>query len=168
MKRSLKIVVAIIAFIAFTPNQTKAQQMAVGGGVFYASSVNSIGISLNGEYQFTDEWSAAPSFTYFLKKDDYWTRMTLDLDANYKFKEIEGVGGLYGIGGIAFTFDSFKWSDSTWGGYDANTTSTTLGLNLGIGLNVPLAEKMTIAPELRYTIMSGGYLRIGAKFMYSL
>ena len=166
MKRTLKIVFAIIIFIAFTPDQVKAQQMKVGGGLVYASSVNSIGISLNGEYQFTDEWSASPAFTYFLKKDDYWTRMTLDLDANYKFKEIEGVGGLYGIGGLAFTFDSFSWGDSTLDGY--NNTSTSLGLNLGIGLNFALAEKMTIAPELRYTIMSGGYLRIGAKFMYSL
>ena len=164
MKRTLKIAFAIIAFIVLAPNQTKAQQMAAGGGLVYASSVNSIGISLNGEYQFTDEWSAAPSFTYFLKKNDYWTRITLDLDANYKFKEIEDIGVLYGIGGIAFTFDSFKWSDSTLDGY----SDTSLGLNLGIGLNVVIADKMTIAPELKYTIMSGGYLRIGAKFMYSL
>ncbi len=164
MKRTLKIAFAIIIFIAFTPNQAKAQQMAAGGGLVYASSVSSIGISLNGEYQFTDEWSAAPSFTYFFKKDDYWTRMTLDLDANYSFKEIENVGELYGIGGIAFTFDNFDWSTSTSDGY----TDTSLGLNLGIGLNIAIADKMTIAPELKYTIMSGGYLRIGAKFMYSL
>jgi len=99
-----------------------------------------------------------------LKKDDFWTRMVLDLDANYKFKEIEGVGGLYGIGGLAFTFDSYKWSNSSLDGY----SDTSLGLNLGIGLNFKLAEKMSIAPEIRYTIMSGGYLRLGAKFMYSL
>lgn len=93
--------------------------------------------------------------------------MTLDLDANYLFKEIEGVGGLYGIGGLAITFDSYNFGDSFYSS-DYNYTDTNIGLNLGVGFNYALAEKMTIAPELRYTIMSGGFLRIGAKFMYSL
>ena len=172
MKNLFKISLVIIAVMAFSTNKANAQQMSVGGGLVYASSVNSLGISLNGNYQFTEQWSAAPAFTYFLKKDDYWTRMTLDLDANYLFKEIDGVGGLYGIGGLALTFDKFNFGSAAgYPGYDDgdfSSTNTSLGLNLGIGFNYALAEKMTIAPELRYTIMNGGYLRIGAKFMYSL
>ncbi len=167
MKNLFKISLVIIAVMAFSTNKANAQQMAVGGGLVYASSINSLGISLNGSYQFTDQWSAAPAFTYFLKKDDYWTRMALDLDANYLFKEVEGMGGLYGIGGLALVFDSFNLDNSIYGS-DYNYTDTSVGLNLGIGFNYALAEKMTIAPELRYTIMNGGFLRIGAKFMYSL
>ncbi len=142
MKNLLKvfIVLAIVSTFSFT--EAKAQ-ISAGGGLHYGTNINNIGISINGKYAFTEEWSAAPAFTYFIPKDGF-TWMVLDLDANYKFMEFDGVGGLYGIGGLGMTFAHYKIDADLgiYGDYSASGTSTAVGLNLGAGLEIPLNEKM--------------------------
>lgn len=165
--------------------QTQAQ-ISVGGGIWYGSDINSIGISANGKYAFNEKLSAAPSFTYFLEKD-YVKWSALDFDANYNFAEIENFGTLYGIAGVGLTFwkvdfgDTFDMGDyGDMGDYDMGdydmgdygisleSSGSDIGVNLGIGLNIAASEKLAIAPELKYTITNGGYFRIGAKILFGL
>ena len=180
MKNLLKTFIILAVVFSFSVNESKAQ-MSAGGGVWYGTNINTVGFSVNGKYQFDESWSADPAFTYFLKKDGL-TWMSLDLDANYIITEIDNVGSLYGIGGLNVTFFNFK-IDYNFEEYTIQTKSATVydpygsingtsisgsnfGVNLGIGLKIPVGESMAVAPEIRYTIIDGGYLRIGAKFMF--
>jgi len=169
MKKFLTVIIVLVVVFSFS--EVKAQ-ISVGGGLWYGTDINNVGFSINGKYEFNEDWSAAPSFTYFLKKDNVnWS--ALDLDANYQITDIGNIGGLYGIGGLSMTFWGFKFDDSGLGDYagiysDFDTNFTEVGLNLGLGLNVVTSEKLAIAPEIRYTLGGVNYLRIGVKVMFGL
>jgi len=49
---------------------------------------------------------------------------------------------------------------------EVSESGTETGLNLGVGANYKLSDKLNLAPEIRYTIMNGSYLRIGASVQY--
>ncbi len=170
MKNLFKVLVVLT--LIFSVSGVKAQ-MSAGPGLVFGTDINNIGFSANGKYEFNEKWSAAPSFTYFLKKD-YVNWSALDLDANYQITEIENVGGLYAIGGLNLTFWKVKYDyDYDLGEYgdfsgSINGNGSDAGVNLGLGLNVPAGEKMAIAPEIRYTLGGANYLRIGVKVMFSL
>lgn len=166
MKNLFKAAIILAVILSVSVTESKAQ-MSAGGGLWYGTSINNIGISIDGKYDFTEQWAAAPAFTYFLKKDGL-TWMILDLDANYTITEFDGVGALYGIGGLGMTFAHYNISADfgALGDFSTSGTSTTVGLNLGVGLEVPLGDNMGIAPEMKLTINSGTFFRIGAKFMF--
>jgi len=162
-----KLLIAIIAVLVFgTIEQTKAQ-FSVGPGLGYATDIGSLGISANVGYHINDEWAASGAFTYFLEQD-YVKWSALDFNANYTFTELENVGALYGIGGLNITMVKvdIPGLSEFWG--TSSTTESNVGLNIGAGLNVDLSEKMVLAPELTYTVSSGGYLRAGVKLMFNL
>lgn len=164
--------VLTIAVLFFTGYNAKAQ-ISVGPGVVFGTDINNVGFSANGKYEFNEKWSAAATFTYFLKKD-YVNWSALDLDANYQITDIENIGGLYAIGGLNLTFWKVKYDyDFDFGEYgtysdSGSATGSDAGINLGIGLSVPLGEKLAIAPEIRYTLGGANYLRAGVKVMFGL
>ena len=166
MKNLFKTIVAAIFLL--TAAEASAQ-MSAGAGIVYGTNINTIGFNVNGKYEFNEKWSAAPAFTYFLKKDLVnWS--ALDLDANYQLTELENIGGLYAIGGLNMTFYKIKY-DFDFGEYGSDSGSITgsdAGVNLGLGLNVPAGEKLVIAPEIKYTLGGANYLRIGVKVMFGL
>ena len=65
MKKLLTVVICLVVVFSFS--ETKAQ-ISAGAGIVYGTNINSIGINANGKYEFNEKWSAAPAFTYFLKK----------------------------------------------------------------------------------------------------
>ncbi len=166
MKNLVKIFTVVMLFFALTE---ASAQISVGGGIVYGTDINNIGISANGKYVINETWSAAPSFTYFLKKN-YVNWSSLDLDANYNFKEIENLGKLYAIGGLNMTFFKIKYEMDlgAYGDLSDSLTGSDAGLNLGIGLEKEISETMAISPELRYTIGGANYLRIGVKIMFGI
>ncbi len=158
MKNLLKAIVVVLVLFSFS--EAKAQ-ISVGAGAVFGTEINNLGISVHGKYQFTDEWSAAPSFTYFLKKDNLsWS--SLDLDANYQISD----AGLYLIGGLNMTFFSIDTEGTFFDGVDLNGTDT--GFNVGAGMNFEIGDGLTFAPEARYTLGGGNFLRIGLKIMIEI
>ncbi len=171
MKTLLRTLLIVSLFFVAAKSQA---QISVGGGLWYGSDINSIGISANGKYAIDENWSAAAGFTYFLEKD-YVKWSALDLDANYNITELENVGTLYGIGGLSITFWNIDYDGGTidmgeYGSFDMDVSASgsDVGVNIGVGLNIEASEKFAIAPEIKYTISDGGYLRIGAKIMFGL
>jgi len=174
MKSLFKTCIAIVLFCTITE---ASAQMSVGAGMVYGTEINNIGFSLNGKYEFNELWAAAPSFTYFLKKD-YMTFSSLDFNANYQITDIDNLGGLYGIGGLGLTFWGFDFGGDTsgdefgeYGDFMAeslNVNTSDFGVNLGLGLNIATSEKMAISPEIMYTFGGGNYLRFGVKVMFGL
>ncbi len=167
MKNLLKVLVAIAIVSLFSFNEANAQ-ISIGGGVAYATGISNIGISVNGEYAINDDWDAAAGFTYFLKKG-YLNWSALDLDAHYNFTEAS-FGKVYGIAGLNVLFASYKIPTvdlGAFGSYGGNYSSSSVGLNLGIGTKIAMSDKLAIAPEVKYAIGSG-YLQIGAKILFGL
>ncbi|MBN2820747.1 MAG: outer membrane beta-barrel protein [Bacteroidales bacterium] len=170
MKNLLKSLLAIALFFIISE---AGAQISVGPGVVFGTDINNVGFSANGKYEFNEKWSAAPSFTYFLKKN-YTNWSALDLDANYQITELENIGSLYAIGGLNLTFWKVKYDyDFDLGEYGSygdsgSVSGSEAGVNLGIGLNVPMGEKLALAPELRYTLGGANYLRFGVKVMFAL
>lgn len=167
MKNLFKALMVFVVVVSFS--EAKAQ-MSAGPGVVYGTGINNIGFSINGKYEFNEKWSAAPSFTYFLKKD-FVTWMALDLDANYQITVLENMGSLYAIGGLNMTFFNmnYEYDLGDYGGeIDGNISGSDVGVNLGLGLTVSVSEKLDIAPEIRYSLGGANYLRIGVKVMFKL
>lgn len=157
MKNLLKVIICVI--VLFTVTEANAQKK-VGGGVWYATDMENVGISINGAYFFSDNFSVAPSFTYFLEKNNVNWSM-LDLDVNYSFTELD-FGMLYAIGGLNLTFYSMDLGG--WGDFSGTNTS----FNAGIGLGMPLGDNMTLCPEVRYTFGDGDFLRFGVKLLIEI
>ena len=161
-----KLFIAIIAILLVGTFQESKAQFSVGAGLGYATDISSLGISANVGYEINDEWAASGSYTHFLEKD-YVKWSAIDFNANYSLTEIENVGSLYGIGGINITM--IKWDVPGLNEFLGSSASdSNVGLNIGAGLNVGLSEKMVLAPEMTYTISSGGYLKAGVKLMFKL
>ena len=141
-------------------------QISIGGGLVYGTEIENIGISINGLYEINESWRAAPTFTYFLKKN-YVNWSVLDLDAHYNFTEIENLGNLYALGGLSLTF--WNWdNDFNWGIPGLDLNGTEFGINLGVGLYKKINEGLILTPELRYTLGDADYLRLGVKLFFSL
>jgi xanthine/uracil permease len=158
----------IVAILFFTVC-TASAQISVGPGIVYGTNINTIGFSVNGKYVFNEKWSAVPSFTYFLKKNEInWS--ALDLNANYNFTELENIGSLYAIGGLNMTFFKLKYDLDLgeFGDFSDSVTGSDVGINLGLGLNIASTEKLAIAPEVSYTLGGANYLRLGVKIMFGL
>ncbi|SFF28135.1 outer membrane beta-barrel protein [Sunxiuqinia elliptica] len=163
-----KLAFAIMVLIMGTAVKQANAQFSIGPGIGFATDISSLGLSANAAYQIDESWAATASFTYFLEKD-YLQWTAFDFNANYNLTDIENLGTLYGIGGInitsvSFDFPNFEHDDFSLESY----SSSEFGINLGAGLNIDLSEKMVLAPEMTYTVSSGGYLRIGAKLMFAL
>ena len=163
MKNLIKAFVVLMVLVSFS--EVKAQ-ISGGLGLVYATNISNIGININGKYDFNETWSAAPTFTYFFKKDNV-TWSALDLDANYQITDFEKIGSLYALAGLNMTFYKWKYDLGDWGG-EQSETGVDIGFNFGAGLNIPVSEKINVAPEVRYTVGGTNYFRIGAKVMYTI
>lgn len=160
---------ATATILMFVSSNLKAQ-IKVGGGAAYGTNISSIGISVNGEYALNETWDAAAGFTYFFEKN-YLSWSALDLDAHYTFTEIEGFGKLYGIAGLNMLFFNYKIPTVDLGGFGSygggSGTSSSAGLNLGIGTKIPMSEKITLAPELKYAL-GNNFFQVGVKIFFGL
>jgi opacity protein-like surface antigen len=111
---------------------------------FMLDSPNNIGIGANIGYMLTNNIRGVGEFNYFLKKDgvSYWN---LEANVEYLFK----VGGdftIYPLIGLDFLGQSWD------GGSD-----TRLGLNLGAGVEYPIADHLKLRGEFNYKTQGNGW-----------
>lgn len=158
--------VAIFTLCAFTV-QAQEKKIFAGGGVAYATDLNNIGFLAKGLYQFTPQWEAEGSFTYFLKKN-YVNWSALDFNAHYLFYKKEKIAA-YGLAGLDILFWKIKFDTDEYGvwGDALNTSSSNIGLNLGTGMRYQLSDKIYLNPELKYTVGNASYLSISVGLLYN-
>lgn len=174
MKKGILIILAFMLYAGssfaqgFDPANIRA-----GAGLTYATEIGTIGLTLTGVYEIDQTWEGAFGFNYFFETNNVqWS--VFDFDGHYLFHEVSPELNVYGLAGLSIT----RWSveipgittTSGWGPSfttDPITDSgSDFGFNLGVGANYSLNEVLNIAPELRYTVREGGYLRIGATAQY--
>lgn len=167
MKNLLKVAIALVLMFTFSKSEA---QIKAGVGAVYGTGINNLGLSINGKYQIDESWSAAPAFTLFLPKT-YLNWSILDLDANYQLPMIETIKGLYAIGGLNLTFYKIKYNYDFGlfdDGLNNSSTGSDAGINLGVGMNLPISEKFDVVPEFRFTLGGASFLRLSVNVLFDL
>ncbi len=164
MKRNFLVLVCLIFTSGLFAQSFDTSKLRGGVGLVYASDINNIGITFNGVYSFTDQWEGAVGFTHIFKKDNVRYNV-LDFDAHYVFYDVNESFSLYGLAGLGITFWKVE-GGNYWGVPIPDVTGSDVGLNLGVGGNYALTDRLNLAPEIRFTIMDGSYARLGATIQY--
>ena len=154
MKKILFTAFSVFAF-AIAVN---AQQGTFRGsvGLAYGFDIEEAGLNIGAEYLFTDEISAAPSFTTFFVGDGL-SYNSINIDGKYYFVTDDTlIYGLLGLGiasaEFEFTiFDPFTGSTITFEDDDSDT-----GLNFGAGLLHPVSDRIYINGQLKYATAFDG------------
>ncbi len=164
MKKLFVLIIAVL-FIG-TIQETKAQ-FSVGAGLGFATDISTLGISANLAYEIDETWAATGSYTHFLEKNNIkWS--AIDFNANYNISEIDNLGQFYAIGGINITTVKIDIPGFSNFINDSSVSESNFGVNIGAGIKIDLSDKMLLAPEMTYSLKTGGYLRIGAKLMFKI
>ncbi len=160
MKKSIVLVFALILSCNLFAQSFDSSKLRAGAGLAYATDIENIGININGVYAFNEKWEGAFGFTHFFKNKYDASYNAFDFDAHYVFHQQDDKMNFYGIGGLNIT--SVKVDMGAAGNY----TDSEVGLNLGVGMNYLLTDKLNLAPEARFTIIDDTYFRIGASLQY--
>ncbi|WP_291855406.1 outer membrane beta-barrel protein [Marinilabilia sp.] len=177
MKKLLLLSLSVLLCGSLFAQSFDSSKLRAGGGFFYASEIQNVGLTLNGVYEIDEIWEGSLGFTHIFEKD-YVSWNILDLDGHYIFHEESDDLNIYGLAGLSFTFWKINVPSETVTetvpylgevtmdvpGYEDN--GSEIGLNLGVGANYRVADNLNLAPELRYTIIDGSYFRIGATLQY--
>lgn len=167
-KLSITFVCLLITVLSFSQG-FETQKLRAGAGLFYASDINNIGLNINAAYEINDLWEAAVGYSYFFEKD-YLTWSVLDLDAHYNFYTDGSKMTAYGLAGLAINFAKVTIPEINMGGGvvipETTSKDSSVGLNLGVGVNYGLTDQLNLAPEFRVVLADGSYVRIGAMIQY--
>jgi hypothetical protein len=153
-----KILTIAVILVSFAGMNAKAQ-LKLGGSLAYATDYERFGIAIHGLYQFNDQWEAAPSFTYYFKKD-YTSLWSLDLAGHYVFKS-DDKKAFYALGGLEILGAKYSYS-----GY--SDSSTDIGIVIGAGARINFDEKLSGFGDLKIGIQDNTYLGLNFGVLYSL
>lgn len=157
MKKRIFFTVLIVGIMSLSCLKA---QFSIGPGVVYGTNIDQIGILGNVTYNFAEKWGVMGDLTFFLKTQDI-TWSALDIDATYDFWKLNDKSNLYALAGL-----DFLRTKASFLGYTA--TGNENGLNLGAGWKMKISNKIFLIPEARYSFISDGFLRLGARLMFGL
>jgi outer membrane immunogenic protein len=151
--------------LALSANDALAEPR-VGAALVYATDIEEVGLQLNGYYGLGDVLPGlrvGAEFSYYFAEDPL-TFWTLDLNGQYRFIE-PGPFGAYGIAGLDIAHAAVDLDLGPLG--DASSSSTEIGLNLGIGAEYAVTENVEIYAEVKYVIseLDQAVLAIGGRYL---
>ncbi len=169
-----KVLVSLLGIMmtmtVFSQLSFEQSNLRFSGGLMYGSDISSAGLNLQGTYALDETWEAGVGFTSFFG-DQYVKWSVLDLDAHYVFSRPNDKIDIYGVGAISALIWKIEIPAIAFGGFSSGSSSTTgtdLGVSVGVGANYKINESFYLAPEFRYTIVNGSFLRFGITFGYKL
>ena len=158
--------------VIFGSEESNAQT-TLGGGLAYGTEIESIGIHATGQYFINDNLAITPSILYYFPRE-------LVEGFNYKWFEINANGSyyfitdesmnVYALAGLNIAIISFPFLDfsSVFGGEANNSSTTKVGLNIGIGADFDIGSNITPFGQLRYNLSSFDQLAIEAGVRFPL
>lgn len=188
MRKLFVLAIALVACVS----SSFAQKGEMGGGVnlSYGTEISNLGLGLKYQYGITDAIRLEGSFDYFLKKDGL-KMWDINANAHYLFPIAEklkvyplvgltyancGIGGSNGGGNFAFAdlngngkWDEGEPRDPNSGDENesGSSSSSKFGVNLGVGAQYDITDKIAISLEAKYQIISNfNQLVIGAGVAY--
>lgn len=144
----------ILTGIQFAANA----QLRVGAGLGYGTDAEDLGLQFRAVYTISGPWRAAADFvTYFDGVEDV-SLWEFNLNGHYAFINDEKKT-IYALAGLNF----FKYNyDATSGIADNSDT----GLNIGAGLEVPIASALEFYTEARFSLGGSDQFFISAGVQY--
>lgn len=170
MKKYLFII--LVALLALP--EAKAQFTKIGAGVTYGTGfhfnnqtgLNSVlfrspfaGIFVTGNYKVSLPLHIVPSFTYFLPRNNSYSlpasnftertrvsSMMFDINGHYVFNTLSRFE-FYALSGLDITFTHLKFLEG-----NSKESDNALGLNLGAGTCMKLADQFDLSLEIKYLL----------------
>jgi outer membrane protein W len=161
-------ILLITGLLIFTQSSyaQEAGLFRVGGGLALGtetaldddgSSKMGVGITITGDYFFTDKIALAPAFTFFFPSkigDPSTAELSfqgnvLDFDGKYYF--LADNVKLYGLFGLSIGFATAKATfDFGTGPQTSSESDSEFGVNIGAGVDYYISETMFLNGQLKY------------------
>jgi len=150
MKKILFTTVVLLVAIA----STSFAQSRFGAGLVYGTEVEAIGLGVHGEFFLSDKVALAPGFNYFFA-DDPLTWWEINANANYYFTS-SGSASVYGLAGLNLATIGVDLPAPF-----EDSSSTELGLNLGVGANFDINSSVMPYTQLRFVVGDADQVALG-------
>lgn len=166
-----------VALVSLNASAQKDEQN-IGAHVLYGTDAKNIGLGVKYQRNVTDAIRLEAVGDYYLKSDGF-TMFDVNVNGHYLFPIVDKVTA-YPLVGINYThwkqdgFVTFDYEDQEewWyenGGTDGETKDSSIGLNIGGGVQYQLTDKIRIGVELKYQTISGASTAvIGAGLTFTL
>ena len=156
-----------VALITLGASAQKGEQN-VGAHVLYGTDASNIGLGVKYQNNITDAIRLEAVGDYYLKTDGF-SMFDVNVNGHYLFPLSDKVT-VYPLVGINYTSwkqESFISYGEEHGGLDIKDSS--IGLNIGGGIQYKLTDKIRIGAELKYQTISGASTAvIGAGVTFTL
>ncbi len=139
---------------------TSFAQLRVGLSGVYATEIDQIAPRLNVAYGLSETFEVAANLDWFFENDFGVSYQMFDIDGHYLFGfDKLNVYPLAGLNILRATATFFGQKES----------NSELGLNVGAGARIPISDKASIVPEIKYTLIEGeNYARLGLGVHFNL
>lgn len=164
--KTKNILFALFFFTAFLGSQKAISQITAGAGIAYGTDVNTVGITINGQYFVNAKLAISPDFIYYFPRSMgsgfNFNWYEINANGNYYFSD-QGTAKIYGLAGLNLSIVSIP----SIGFAGVGSSASNMGLNLGGGADFDINSNITPFAQLKYTINSFGQLVISAGVRYS-
>lgn len=145
-------------------------QMAIGGGIGYNQEVSSIGITVKGEFNITEQIAISPNVSYFFGNSTFLgynqSLLGIDVNATYAFNIIEKLK-VYPI--VGANFSSYKTRTSFLFIIDETVENeTAFGANIGAGAQWQFTDKLCVYLEPKFVASNYSQVVVNAGVLLKL
>ncbi len=156
----MKRILTIFSVLAFGVGSVFAQkgEMAVGANINYGTE-GSIGFGAKYQYNILDALRIEPSFDYYVGEHSI-NMFDINVNAHYLFDVVDKVKvyPLFGLGFTSWGASGDFAGDGAMGEYMEVSSSSSrlnkIAVNVGVGGEYLLSEKIAINLEMKYQIIS--------------
>ena len=138
--------IKVIFMVLFALASTVASAQSIGMRTLFGSEIESIGIGVMGQYEFTDRVRGAVSFDAYIKNKDR-SMWDFNVDGHYLFPIVNRLT-VYPIGGITYINDNYSKDDYS-------STTHRFGINAGAGADYELTEDLSLTAETKFQLVNG-------------
>lgn len=142
-------IILLWSIIYFSPakSQTEAGKFSMSANLSYGTDIKTMGVGLRAQYFIMDHMRASAEYKYYIDRRN-WSAWELNADGHYVFGVSDQLY-LYPIGGLKYLRRTFDLERAGIPGYDTKDSHNRIGLNLGFGGQIAIADNIFIQLELR-------------------
>ena len=159
-----------VALVTLSASAQKGEN-SIGVHALYGTDAGNIGFGVKYQNSITDAIRLEAVGDYYLKTDGF-SMFDVNVNGHYLFPLSDKftVYPLVGINYTSWKQESFISFGEEHSDYDIDIKDTSIGLNIGGGIQYKLTDKIRIGAELKYQTISGSLstVIIGAGVTYTL
>lgn len=161
--KSIKHLMITLIFLTLTTGTFA--QLRLGGGLGFGFEREAFTLFVRAGYDFTDKLRTNLTYNYYFLEEENTPGIDIDasdfnLDVNYDFANLPTID-VYALAGLNLLTTSVETLNSKGNNSD-------LGLNLGVGALLGVADKIDIVTEFKYNIGSTEELYFNLGLMFNI